>query len=92
MIFGGGAFEDVFGDLSFITMASDEFQQKAAGVQSEEELDKFVQEAQEKRVAALADALRTRLDDYLSGTDKGITRIKITNTCKTTTHLPFLSL
>jgi len=68
MIFGGGAFDDLFGELSFATMAQQAVE--AGGEIDEEKMAEEFEKKQEERKKKLVEQLLAKLEPYMSGKDK----------------------
>lgn len=63
MLFGGDAFEDIFGELSFVVMAS----QKIDEDTPMEEVYKKLEQQHEEAMVKLVDALIKKIDPYVEG-------------------------
>eukprot|EP01127_Copromyxa_protea_P006108 TRINITY_DN1591_c1_g1_i1.p1 TRINITY_DN1591_c1_g1~~TRINITY_DN1591_c1_g1_i1.p1 ORF type:complete len:649 (-),score=239.85 TRINITY_DN1591_c1_g1_i1:65-1840(-) len=65
VLFGGGCFDDTFGEIQMITMMSlDEAEIEAMGDQAMVYLETMLKSTQEARVNALAEELAKKLDSY----------------------------
>lgn len=70
MIFGGGAFDDTFGELSMIEQMSPDFEKKFEG-KAPSEIEAVMQVESLKRIEHLAKLLIEKLAKREAGGDKG---------------------